>query len=446
MRKAALFLALSLPFLALANLARADTAGDCHIGAYRLADGQALALGASDGDKLRWRRFDGEIGALHPQANGGWVNTAGWSDRPDGHKITLGPCGSGEMSFDGQPAKRLDFDVIDTSFAGKGVTLRGRLLLPKGTGPVPIVVLVHGSEHYSGVDIYPWQYLLPAEGIGVFVYDKRGTGKSTGHYTQDFPTLADDAVAALDEARRLAGARTGRAGFQGGSQGGWVAPLASLKTHVDFVVVSFGLAINPLEEDQQQVALEMALKGHSPEEIKKAEEVAAAAGEIMTSNLTRGFEHFDAVRAKYRNEPWYKDLHGNFTGDLLPFDKKGLLDHKDELLMGTPWHYDSMAALRKVTVPELWILGGNDLAAPSAETSHRILSLADQGKPFTLALFPTAEHGIYEYEMDPSGERVDLRNSDGYFAMMRDFIRDGKLSGPYGDAAIVAKGDVKKIR
>jgi dienelactone hydrolase len=258
--------------------------------------------------------------------------------------------------------------------------------------------------------------------------------------------LSDDAAAALNEARRLAGARTGRIGFQGGSQGGWVAPLASTKTHTDFVVVSFGLAVSPIEEDRQEVALEMALKGHSPEEIKKAEEVAYAAEEIASSGLTRGFERFDALRARYRNEPWYKDLHGDFTWILLPMSKKELLAHKSELVMGTPWNYDAMAVLHKVTTPELWILGGNDLESPSAETSHRILSLADQGKPFTLAMFPSAEHGIYEYEMDEKGERVDLRNPAGYFPLWRDFVRDGKLSGPYGDAAIVAKGETAKIR
>lgn len=445
MRKPVLFFAAALPFLALANFARADSVNDCHVGGYRLADGQALALApTSGGDKLRWRRFDGVIGTLAPHPDGSWTSSIGWGDREDGPKIALSSCD--QMSFEGAPAKKLSFDISETRFAGHGETLRGRLVLPKGDGPVPIVVMVHGSERYSGVDLYAWQYLFPAEGVGVFVYDKRGTGKSTGTYTQDFPILADDAVAAMNDARRRAGARAGRVGFQGGSQGGWIVPLASLKTRADFAIVSFGLAIDPVEEDQQEVALEMALKGHSPEEIAKAEQVAAAAEEIATSNLTRGFERFDALRAKYRDEPWYKDLHGNFTGDLLPLDKKGLLDHRADLEMGTPWHYDSMAVLRKVKTPELWILGGNDLAAPSAETSHRILSLADQGKPFTLAMFPTAEHGIYEYEMDAKGERVDLRNSAGYFAMMRDFIRDGKLAGPYGDSVVVEKGGTGKVR
>src|SRR6185312_17519435 len=98
-----------------------------------------------------------------------------------------------------------------------GVQLAGQLVMPPGTGKVPIVVLVHGSERASALKFYSLQRQLPADGIGVFVYDKRGTGKSGGVYTQNYLLLADDAIAAINEAKRLAGARTGRMGYQGGS-------------------------------------------------------------------------------------------------------------------------------------------------------------------------------------------------------------------------------------
>ena len=64
-------------------------------------------------------------------------------------------------------------------------------------GAVPVVVLIHGSEHSSARDSYALQRMLPAEGIGVFVYDKRGTGASGGSYTQDYSVLADDAMQAV---------------------------------------------------------------------------------------------------------------------------------------------------------------------------------------------------------------------------------------------------------
>src|SRR5690606_38233641 len=120
---------------------------------------------------------------------------------------------------------RLRFDTTETSFEVAGATIAGRLVLPEGQGAVPIVVLVHGAERDSARDYYTLQRLFPSAGIGAFVYDKRGTGGSSGRYTQNFLTLANDAIAALHEARRLAGTRAGRIGYQAGSQGGWVAPL-----------------------------------------------------------------------------------------------------------------------------------------------------------------------------------------------------------------------------
>jgi uncharacterized protein len=340
------------------------------------------------------------------------------------------------MQFDGMPARRIPFDVTDTTFQGRDVALAGRLVLPQGDGAVPIVVLVHGAEHTSARDSYSLQRILPAEGVGVFVYDKRGTGASGGKYTQDFAILADDALAAMREARRIAGARTGRIGYQGGSQGGWVAPLAAARAPVDFVIVSFGLAVSVIDEDQEQVALEMSLKGHRPEVISKALEVADAAEAVIASGFISGFKRFDAVRARYRGEPWYKDVHGNYTWLLLPYSEAELREKGKAYVWGTPFHYDPVPTLRALDVPQLWILGEDDLDAPSAETSRRIKALAAEGRPITLALFPHAEHGLTEYEFNSAGERVSTRYAAGYFAMMRDFIRDGRLQDAYGASVI----------
>jgi len=441
-----LAVALVVPFLHI--LARAaDTIGDCRIGAYRLTDGSVVDTGASDEDALRWRRFDGTSGKLHKTKDGGWSSTLGWTDRPDGKMVTFSDCATCDISFNGVNGHRITFDVTETTFEGDGVKLAGRLVLPKGGGQTPIVVLIHGSETDSARDWQPLQRLLPAEGVGAFVYDRRGTGGSGGNYTQDFNLLANDAVAATREARRLAGARAGRIGYWGGSEGGWVAPLAATRAPVDFVIVAFGLAVSVIDEDQEEVALEMRLKGHSPEEIAKAQEVAAAAEAVFESGFTKGFERFDAVRAKYRNESWYKDLHGNYTYFILPYSVADLREKANAALgaalggqsrtfnfsdIHTPFRYDPMPTLRAVKAPQLWMLGEDDLEAPCAPTAGRIKALGALGRPITLAIFPHAEHGIYEFETKPDAEREDTRNADGYFTMLRDFARNGRLKGRYG--------------
>jgi hypothetical protein len=425
-----------LPALAKAAGAPAP-ARDCHVGVYRLASGRIVDVAPTDGEPLRWRAWDGATGLLKKTASGAWTSTYGWTGRPDGISVSFSACAEGRIQFGKMAGQRIPLQVTDTTFKGDGgVPLAGRLVLPKGVGRVPIVVLLHGAEHDSARDSYAFQRLFPAQGIGVFVYDKRGTGASGGAYSQAFDVLADDAVAALHEARRLAGPRAGRMGYQGGSQGGWVAPIAAAHAPVDFVIVSFGLAVTVIDEDQEEVALEMALKDHTPEETKKALEVADAAETVIASGFTEGFQHFDELRAKYKGEPWYKDLHGNYTWFLLPYSEAELREKAQAVNWGTPWRYDPMPTLAALKTPQLWVLGRDDLDAPSAETSRRLKGLIAKGRPITLAVYPGAEHGMTEFETAPDGERLSTRFCPGYFQMMADYIRKGRIGPAYGQSEI----------
>jgi dienelactone hydrolase len=425
--------------------ARAAQAMDCHIGAYRLSDGGTVDIAPSESNTLRWRRFDGTTGAMTEKGEGLWISSYGWTGRPDGKSVRFSACEIGRINFDGVEGRRIEFDVTDTTFTSHGATLAGRLILPQGTAVVPIVILVHGAEHDSARQFNALQRMLPAEDVGAFVFDKRGTGGSNGGYSQDFNLLADDAVAAMREAKRLAGRRAGRIGYQGGSQGGWVAPLAANRAHVDFVIVCFGLAVSVIDEDQQEVEIEMREKGHSSADIASALEVARAAETVFASGFTEGFSEFDAVRVKYKDAPWFKDLHGNYTYFFLPYSESQLREMGPKFRWGTPFHYDPMPTLRADATPQLWILGGEDYESPSAETTRRIKSLIGAGLPFTLAVYPQAEHGMTLFEIAAgSRERLSTRYATGYFAMIRDFARDGGLKGVYGDAQIVrSKGGAR---
>jgi pimeloyl-ACP methyl ester carboxylesterase len=312
--------------------------------------------------------------------------------------------------------------------------------MPQGAGKVPVVVLVHGSEHDSARDFYALQRMFPAQGIAAFVYDKRGTGASGGAYTQDFDTLAGDAVRAMEEARKLAGARAGRVGYQGGSEGGWVVPLAANREPVDFAIISFGLAVTVMQEDQESVALDMYFHHHSAEDTQKALELARAGEHVVETMGQDGYEAFDALRQKDKSEPWYKDVHGDFLWIVLPLDKAQIYAlAKKYGVNTTPFHYEPMPTLRASTTPQLWVLGADDLEAPSAETAKRIRALIAEGKPYTLAVYPGAEHGLTLYELNDKGERLSTRFAPGYFQMMADFIRDGRIGARYGDAEITAR-------
>lgn len=429
-----------------ASAAKLDAS--CHAGAYTLDDGRFVDIAPlSDADKLRWRLLDGRSGKLVRGSDGNWASTLGWTDRRDGVRVTFGDCAQGRITFDGHEGRKQAFDITDTTFAGNGVTLRGRLVLPKGHKAVPIVIEVHGSEDYSAVRSYHTQYLYPAHGIGVFVYDKRGTGESSGQYTQDFHLLADDAKAALAEARRLAGRRAAKVGFDGGSQGGWIAPLAASKSDADFVVVSFGMLESPLAEDREQVILDLRKAGFDGDVLQQAREVTDATGTIVASRGARGWEQLDAVRAKYGKQPWWQALQGEYTGMVALHRREEVLAMAPKLEKGTTWDHDPMPVTRALRVPQLWVLADSDREAPPVETRRRLATLMQEGRPITSAVFPDTDHGILEFETGADGTRTSTRYAEGYYRLLIDWIERGRIDGAaYGRAQIAAAVDVPAAR
>ena len=431
------FAALAL-LLSSCSIAAARTAdfGDCRVGIYALPGGEVVDIAPSSERGLRWRKFDGTSGALEETPDGSWRSTSGWTDRADGISVSF-DCDRDALDFGAARAHRIPLVVQESRFDADGTPLVGRLVLPPGKRRVPIAILVHGSEGSSAREFYAMQRLLPARGVGVFVYDKRGTGGSGGTYTQDFERLAADAVAALRETRRLAGRRVQRIGYLGTSQGGWVAPLAAQSAPVDFVIVGYGLAVSVIDEDREAIELEMRLKGHSSDEISRALEVATAAAAVFESRFTSGFAELAALRTRYGNEPWFKDLHGNFTHFIVEMDETQMHDAAHTFgTWNTPFRYDPMPTLRALDVPSLWVLGEDDLDAPSAETARRLRELAASGKRISVAVFPGAEHGITEYELAADGTRVSTRYAPGYFEILRDYARDGRLHARYGRARL----------
>lgn len=385
MRPLLTMLALTVASLLLSTPAWADATTSC-IGTFRLSDGRAVDIAPSVGQTLRWRTFAGDTGQLRQNTDGSWSSTLGWTDKPDGVVVSLSDCAKGEITFGKQPGKYIAFDVRETTFESHGVKLAGRLVMPNGNGKVPIVILLHGSEHDSAKEFNALQRMFPAEGIGAFVYDQRGTGASGGAYTQDFNVLADDAVQAMKAARRLAGARGGRVGFQGPSEGGWIAPLAALRARVDFVIVSFGLAVTVLQEDQESVALDMYFHHRSADDTAKALQLARAGERVIETRGTQGYAQFDALRRKYKSEPWYGDVHGDFLFLVLPLKKSANRRCRQEIRLSSNLPLRAYAGAARIHHPAIVGAGigrfgcpqcGNGQARKNADHGRKGLHASD---------------------------------------------------------------------
>lgn len=419
--------------------ARPDPAVTCHVGVYRLDDGSWVDVAPLASRGLRWRRLDGSTARMTLNAERRWISTLGSTRRVEGPQPQLGACEEGRITFEGRSGARATLDVRDTTFIGQGgARLRGRLLLPPGDGPVPIMVEVHGSEGANALDFNAFQRFAPESGVGVFVYAKRGSGGSEGRYTQDFHILAEDAAAAVVEARRLAGARAARVGLHGSSQGGWVAPLAASRTPVDFVIVGFGLAYGVLSEDSDQVMLDLKAKGWGPDVLTQAREITDVTGAFVASHGAVGFDGLEAVRARYRAEPWFKDIKGEFTGLLLNASNDQITAMAPQLESGPSWDYDPLPVLGSLGAPMLWIQAEDDIGAPPDATRRRLIDLAAQGRPITLLEYPDTDHGIVRFETAPDGARTSLGYAPGYYQAVLDWARTGRLDGAYGDGRLLA--------
>jgi pimeloyl-ACP methyl ester carboxylesterase len=346
--------------------------------------------------------------------------------------------GGSLVGADGASWQRIETRTTRTTFDVDGATLVGELIEPEGVENPPLMVLAHGSENFGWVGgVVQIPYLLAADGISVFIFDKRGTGLSDGEFNMNFRRLARDLVAASEEAKRLAEGRHSSFGLAGFSQGGWVAPLAALDVEPDFVVVNYGLVLSPQEEDAEEVQLEMRAMGYGPDALAKARAVTDATGAVMIEGIERGLAGLEAVRSAYGDEPWFSEIEGEFTGRILSMSNAELLEAGDSLnRFDIEYDYDAMAVLQALSAPLLWIAAGEDRAAPPELTLERLNSLRSEGRPIEVAVFPDTDHGIVEFEEQPDGSRVYGNRAQGYFALLSDWSK-GCLAPAYGRAELI---------
>lgn len=337
---------------------------------------------------------------------------------------------------------RLATRETDSSLVSASTRLAGRLVEPPGEpdGDRPLVVMVHGSEKAAAIGSV-YAYMLAAQGISVFVYDKRGTGASSGDYTQNFELLADDAASALQEARRLAAGRFGRSGFFGGSQGGWVAPLATTRSRADFVAVGFGLVVSPIEGDREQLLDEARQMKLGAAEVDKVERLSLATAALVRSHFTRGYESLAKVRRDIGRAPWAATIQGEYSGDMLRMSDADLrrigrarFDNLELI-----WDHDAAAVLRRLKVPLLWVLAREDREAPIEASRAILLKLIAAGRPIDAYVFPDTDHGMVEFGVNADGSRTPTRITDGYLKLVADWIKHD-VHGTYGRASALRRG------
>jgi uncharacterized protein len=403
---------------------RLDAQLRCHSGAYALPGQRSITITGANGQPrgLQYTLSNGQFGDLKELANGSWESGS--------FMIQFEPCGAGRMRLtQGELVEtgiRLRLVERVTNFTSDGVKLHGKLIFPPSGHARALAIWIEGSNNNPSTDDTVWQYELARRGVAVFVYDKRGTGASTGSPTSDFHARARDTAAAVMEARRLA-PRIARVGVIGGSQGGWVAPLTATLVPLDFVVAAFAMAEGPIAQDQALVVQQLREAGFDKTIQAEAKELTAITEKIVRSNSADGLTELDAFKLRFAGAPWLKAIQPrSYTGLFLKFSSEDIQIHGPALAQGLSFDYEPRPVIEAIKPRQLWLLGGSDRQAPNAGTQAILREIQQKRPNISVVVFPRADHGLIESKRTLNG--VAMAYSAKLFDLTADWIKNMRRS------------------
>ena len=407
-------------------LTRLDADLRCLLGVYSLPAGQSVTI-TGDGGKQRELHYtlsNGRFGRLRLDASGGYGADAVY--------VRFAPCRAGTLQLTQGEATatgtRLRMVEQETTFRSDGIALHGKLVLPVGGRAKAAAVWIEGSNNDPSTDDNVWQYELARRGVAVFVYDKRGTGASSGAPSSDFHARARDTAAAVEEVRRLA-PRVRRVGVIGGSQGGWIAPLTATLVPLDFVVPAFAMAEGPIAQDRELVEQQVRRAGFDDDAVAQARELTDITARIVRSNMREGFADLEAFKASHADAPWRNAIQPrSYTGLFLTLSSADIQANGPALAQGLTFDYEPLPVIETIAPRQLWLLGGRDRQAPNAATQALLRQLQQRRRDLAVVVFPNADHGLIETIATPNGEAKTYPAH--LFDVTADWIDERKLPAP----------------
>jgi uncharacterized protein len=311
----------------------------------------------------------------------------------------------------GRPCRLAEENV---SFKNGEVTLAGTLILPKTKGPHPAVVMVHGSNPSSRDALRLMADYFALQGVATLVYDKRGTGASTGDFDQTrFEELAGDALAGVKFLKGRPDLNSKQTGLWGVSQGGWLVALAAAcSPDVSFIISQSGPGCTVEEQDVFNNGNRVRVDGFSEAEIKQA--VAFELQNCKCARTDRGWDELAATTRVASVQPWY------------PYIAGAVVHKGDDLAKWRSFlEYDPVPALQKIHCPVLAIFGGLDQVVPVEKSADiwRQATAKAGNKDVTIKIFPHGNHSLVETKTGALRDSaLAKRFVPGFFDLQRDWL------------------------
>lgn len=279
--------------------------------------------------------------------------------------ISLFACSAG---LSAHAASAVEFSEQEVEINAGDVVLAATLFRPASQGKnskLPAIVTAHGSAPTTreGVGFYTARAL--EMGFAVLSFDKRGTGRSSGTYkpfnVSDsagvFDDLALDVVWSVRWLSEQPGIDASRIGLFGGSQAGWIMPLAASKEPlVRFIIIGEGVPLTAGEEN----AHETYLMQSAPDAETYFDLPISAA---------------DQAVYRFQGEPGF----------------------------------DPAAVLESLDIPVLWLFGLRDSVIPVAPSLRRLEGLIRDGKTnYDVHIYPFGDHNFVNVA---SGKRYQINET-----------------------------------
>jgi dipeptidyl aminopeptidase/acylaminoacyl peptidase len=243
-------------------------------------------------------------------------------------------------------------------FFNQDLRFSGTLYLPEGYQPCPAVVAVHPASAGERIDPF-YDHLkseLPMSGIAVLVFDRRGSGTSTGDFkTADFEDLASDVIAAVNYLQSRTEINPAEIGLHGTSQGGWIAPIAAArKSDIAFLIAVSACGVSPAEQMDYGVGFHLKQDGFDAVAVRKALELRDLVNEYFRGRVSR--EEVVVELHRHEQDPLYKKAY-LYPSEKLPVD-----------ITQSKWHfemdYEPLSIWQKVRQPTLFLFAEVDAWVP----------------------------------------------------------------------------------
>jgi pimeloyl-ACP methyl ester carboxylesterase len=299
------------------------------------------------------------------------------------------------------------------------VNLGATLFLPSGPGLHPLITIIHGGGD-SGRDAPPIFFLanyFSNRGFSCLIYDKRGSGESTGTWKNtDFASMATDVTACMKWA--IATDNTidkKKIGLMAVSQGTWISSIVALNfPEIDYIINVAAPLSSPGVADTYALTNQLIRDNWTLQDIKERTELWN-----LSVDVTRHPGQEQYWNKLTQTTELYKE-HSWFVKDPYNPPRKSWFRDWYKLVVD----YDPVPVLEKLSIPILWMYGNRDTQSDFAANIGKLSFLQrTMKKNYSIEVYSDTGHGVMGPVDQFGNDLSPVTTPPDFFRTMVDWVK-----------------------